>query len=614
MQRSHQVGRLVLEMNVPAQEGVHAKQDQALEALKKNVARAIERVFDKYDRPGIIIRIDRLELDFEDLTFASIDDAFVEAFEKKLGETLSGLLAQRLQPGRTYTKNTGAGQVAFKVERQHTLSYFTSGSGPGFTGSATVAIEEQDVFSNDTALVIFFLKNGYLPWQAQVNEDIRVVNIVHRLLSENRQAFVSTLRGELKNLALQLRLARHFPASLLKEIVASLFPAERSLLHFAALAEDSGMLRIERAVLVLLKHAEHHYIPVTDVFLLHELFSSVPYEHRETVKKFFSLIDATDPLYGEAVKAFAAAAMPFREEKKQVLLQRMGTHAVIKDESAVELLLDHCRPENNFDAGVVTGKDSTASEEAAEETGNNRKKERKPAAQKDNQEKKTGKTKEEASREEKSEKKNTGKQEDTGKPELLKSTTSEKIESVEELLAKISREMDEGPVEIDEVYVNNAGLVIVQPFLQPFFRELGLLDGKEFPHEAAQHRAVYLLHYIATGSEELPEEHELLLEKLLCGVALTAVLERPAPFTAAEKEECDNLLNSVISHWGALKKSTPEGLRQAFIKRSGKLLRDSNGWTLRIERNAFDVLLEKLPWGISIVKSPWNKEMIFVEW
>ncbi|MGZ4159166.1 MAG: contractile injection system tape measure protein [Bacteroidia bacterium] len=33
-----------------------------------------------------------------------------------------------------------------------------------------------------------------------------------------------------------------------------------------------------------------------------------------------------------------------------------------------------------------------------------------------------------------------------------------------------------------------------------------------------------------------------------------------------------------------------------------------------MEKTTIDILLDKLPWGISIIQMPWSTEMVFVNW
>jgi len=75
------------------------------------------------------------------------------------------------------------------------------------------------------------------------------------------------------------------------------------------------------------------------------------------------------------------------------------------------------------------------------------------------------------------------------------------------------------------------------------------------------------------------------------------------------------LLQAVIGHWDALRNTTPDGLRGTFLTRPGKLSQRPDGdYLLQVESQSFDILLERLPWGIGVVKLPWMERMLWVEW
>jgi hypothetical protein len=161
--------------------------------------------------------------------------------------------------------------------------------------------------------------------------------------------------------------------------------------------------------------------------------------------------------------------------------------------------------------------------------------------------------------------------------------------------------------------IHNAGLVIIAQFLLRFFYNLGLVSEKSFVTDDAAKRAALLLQYIITGETETPE-HELILNKILCGLPVDEPLPKSIEISDIEKEEVETLLQSVVKHWEALKGTSVEGLRQTFLIKDGILRQDENGWELLVERTTVDVLIDKLPWGISVIKLPWHDTMIHVEW
>jgi hypothetical protein len=122
-----------------------------------------------------------------------------------------------------------------------------------------------------------------------------------------------------------------------------------------------------------------------------------------------------------------------------------------------------------------------------------------------------------------------------------------------------------------------------------------------------------VLEYLAAGKGECPE-FSLSLNKIICGMQPDEVPVINEQWCAALEAECDDLLDSVIHHWTALKNTGRDALREAFLQRPGKLTAGDNGWLLQVEQKAVDVLLTRLPWGMGVIKLPWTDNKIFVEW
>ncbi|MCX6218601.1 contractile injection system tape measure protein [Spirosoma sp.] len=161
------------------------------------------------------------------------------------------------------------------------------------------------------------------------------------------------------------------------------------------------------------------------------------------------------------------------------------------------------------------------------------------------------------------------------------------------------------------LYIDNAGLILLHPFLAQFFGALGVAaDGQLTQPE----RALCLLHFLATGQAVAPE-HELLFPKLLCNVPFETPVEADVTLTPNELEEADGLLEAVVHHWEALRNTSPDALRGTFLIRPGKLtLRPDGDWLLQVESQPYDILLDQLPWGIAMVKLPWMDRLLRVEW
>lgn len=186
-------------------------------------------------------------------------------------------------------------------------------------------------------------------------------------------------------------------------------------------------------------------------------------------------------------------------------------------------------------------------------------------------------------------------------PETAESTLPEdaNMENVEELASP--------------QFFTNAGMVLLHPFLKNFFDTLKLLDGAAFKNFESQCKAVLLLHFLVGGEENI-SDFELVLPKFLCAMPSNLPLDHSLKLSALEKKEGMNLLRAVIDHWGALGSTSPDGLREGFLIREGKLTKGDSGWKLHVEQKTLDILLDRLPWNLSMIKLPWMKEILYVEW
>ena len=168
-------------------------------------------------------------------------------------------------------------------------------------------------------------------------------------------------------------------------------------------------------------------------------------------------------------------------------------------------------------------------------------------------------------------------------------------------------------IDSDRLHVDDAGLVILWPFLPHLFGHLDLLDGRSFRDSSAQLRAAALLRVAAAGEEELAE-YQLPLAKLLCGLEVDALFELDTPLTEPEIEECRRMLEALIARATVLKEMSIGGLRGSFLLRPGVIAVRDGGWFLRVERRAYDIVLARFPWTFEWVKLPWMGAPIQVEW
>lgn len=163
------------------------------------------------------------------------------------------------------------------------------------------------------------------------------------------------------------------------------------------------------------------------------------------------------------------------------------------------------------------------------------------------------------------------------------------------------------------IYIHNAGLVIMWPFLNYYFGQLQLLKDGDFISPEKRAHAIQLLHYISTGNEVYPEQ-QLALNKIMCGMPLAHPFYGESEISENEKTETETLITTVIQKWEAIGRISVRGFRESFLMREGRLRLTDSGWMLKVNRNAYDLLLDRLPWSISMVKYKWMDKMIYVEW
>jgi hypothetical protein len=216
-----------------------------------------------------------------------------------------------------------------------------------------------------------------------------------------------------------------------------------------------------------------------------------------------------------------------------------------------------------------------------------------------------------------------------GQADLAKSLRQEKtnliLSKIEAVISSeiiVHDEKQEDPIrekeltDAGELFVENAGLIILHPFLQPYFKHVGLTVNNHFVNEYAAMKAVLLSQYLVYGVITF-DEHRLTLNKILCGYPVDQPLMKELEITKEEKEEATDLLNQVIQLWQKNKvqvNGTIEGFQYSFLQRHGKLLLKEKDWQLQVEQKAFDIVLSSLPWGIGLIKTPWMHGMLRVDW
>lgn len=163
------------------------------------------------------------------------------------------------------------------------------------------------------------------------------------------------------------------------------------------------------------------------------------------------------------------------------------------------------------------------------------------------------------------------------------------------------------------ILVTNAGLVLLHAFLIPYLKNATGLSQEALALEDNRLRAAQLLHYLSTGHSGTPE-HQMVFNKVLCGVPLYQPVPAKIILTAKIRRSAYEVLQAVITHWSILKCSSITQLREMYLQHNGFLERSSTGWTLRFEKSITDWLPQQVLMGVQQFSTPLGQQHISVQW
>ncbi|HZL09951.1 MAG TPA: contractile injection system tape measure protein [Prolixibacteraceae bacterium] len=176
--------------------------------------------------------------------------------------------------------------------------------------------------------------------------------------------------------------------------------------------------------------------------------------------------------------------------------------------------------------------------------------------------------------------------------------------SIETRKNDLETELQEG------IFIDNAGLVIFAAFIPALFKKLAIEKDGEI---SDPNLAALIIQYCVTGNKDIAE-YELVLPKILCGLDIEFPINTNTRISDEQMRDAEEMLQSVIEYWSVLQNTSIEGLRESFLQRAGKLSLVNKNWVLQVEQHSIDILLNSLPWGISMMKLPWMKYLLNTEW
>ena len=167
--------------------------------------------------------------------------------------------------------------------------------------------------------------------------------------------------------------------------------------------------------------------------------------------------------------------------------------------------------------------------------------------------------------------------------------------------------------ENEQIRVSNSGLIILWPFFTAFFERAGYVQEAAFISASHQNRALYALQYLGYNGIDFPE-YELPLNKMLVGMPVEDTVDPIEALTTEEKDLSASLLEGLIHNWPKVQNSSPEAIQETFMQREGILKLSSDHLELRVERRGVDILMDTIPWELSLINLPWMEKPLHIVW
>lgn len=562
----HIIRKAVVEVYLPHREDALLAQQKALAFFKDKLMPMIEKIVERLALQHKVIRIDKLDLDFHRFNPEQTSESALRNFEVQVEEKLLKLISEE-------GKNNFAGDIITDVKK--------------------IPKERADL-----ELLLHLLKTGTLPWWAKTDEPVVLKHLVQQLIGRSPELLKEGLFTALSVPEVRKRIAFNLLPAQVEQLIRLLAsPSDQLLKHIAA--SMAFMQSADSRTLQAFRDALYEYA----LLLIRKDEAPQSLSLFSFLTRFISEsndLSMAEKLYAQSNTGSFPEKL-YANEELQLLIKKLDAQSdaltaaeKINVQHELQSLLEKIYVKSNAGAPAevaVVVKIALAKARGAY----------------------AGKMKKLFSV---SDRKLffAGEKDASAVKPSAKAANKEETPSQKKRINPVDPGILFPETESGDYFIGNAGIVIIAPYLPPIFKELGLYDGKEFISEEARARAVCLLQFLATGAEELPEEHELVLNKILCGYDLYKPLTTPFVISEKEKEECLNLLQAVADNWPALRGTSGTGMRDAFFRRDGILEQQSNGWNLNIERTTIDILLNKLPWGISVIGMPWSRKLVFVSW
>jgi hypothetical protein len=613
---SHIILKQILDLRLPNRGDPFQHQKELAELAKNKLEPALSSLFDKYAGPDEIIQIGHLEVDIGKKAWIGNGDALVEAVIRAIEKQLEAQI------------NNGSGQVTRKPIQAALFEAWNYFLENGYFPNNTVKTKEQDLLSSllkilekEASFRVLLIRS----FKAQPRKVERLIKQypeafllkLFAILTGNSNSRIDAFIQEIQRLTHAVTSTTH-PRTL---SLSSQSPETCWKWVFGNLKPDIDLKIEEKKIIrAMLKSWIHHQksnFNGGESSLRHTLMGIL----QASPGNFPLLVKLRDQLAYEdltikgqpVINPDSSKKIEDTEEKKDLDSGADGTH--YKEKSTLSPNKTNSRPleKNQSEAPNKSGKDSTEQVSKEEKTIPS-----KEALQEVSEPLGHLKRKGDISNATTAEKDTTAQDETSAVSKKTATEIPEQkgVKDFSKTGIVQKKGIDDTGFEHKEGefwYISHAGIVLLHTFLPVYFQKCGLVENKAFKDPASQERAVQLILYLASGETSTPE-NDLVLPKFLCGVPFNVPIDRQIILKETEKTESIKVLQAAIDHWGKLKKTSPDGLREGFLQREGKLEKRQQGWYLIVEQKSMDILLNYLPWNLRMVKLPWMEGILHVEW
>lgn len=70
----------------------------------------------------------------------------------------------------------------------------------------------------------------------------------------------------------------------------------------------------------------------------------------------------------------------------------------------------------------------------------------------------------------------------------------------------------------------------------------------------------------------------------------------------------------LIQNWPQMHSSSPLAIQETFFMRDGLLTLEDENVTVSVEKRRVDILLQSIPWNLSMINLPWITAPLRVAW